>query len=384
LIGLLALALAGGAVTLTGIFLTGGLQGTTETAFADFGHCGQGLRVGGDVKLRGVLVGRIEKIERLVGGQCRIGLGLLPHATENIPSNVGAQIRAKTVFGEKWVEILYPGNPLLAGSAEPSDETIAAGDVIPTDRTIDPLEVETILNIALPLLDAIDPEHLSGALTALADGFSGHEDAVIRGIEDGIRALEPINSNSALFEKGIVQLRESGEVLGEIDADLLEALDNLDEVGRFTADEAQLIAESLRKGPQLLRELSVLFETRFVDFTKLVDRGATVVGVLASRHDDLDRLLNVLPEFNSNWIRNLNHVCRYRQVTDEPGKAAGDEVPGRCWRVHNIISESQGPYEGGESRSSTPTRADYRAAGLEEITALGKVLFTPALEGQVR
>jgi hypothetical protein len=111
----------------------------------------------------------------------------------------------------------------------------------------------------------------------------------------------------------------------------------------------------------------------------MVDRGATVVGVLAARADDLDRLLNVLPKFNSSWIRNLNHVCRYRQATDEPGKSVGDRVPGRCWRVHNLISHSQGPYRDDGRRESAPTAADYRAAGLDDVTELGKVLFAPTV-----
>ena len=322
------------------MFLTGSIGQSGVLAAAEFAHCGQGLRVGGDVKERGVLVGRINSIERLDDGSCRVGLLLEPSDIDQIPANVGAQIRAKTIFGEKWVELLYP--------SDPDEETIAQGDTIPQDRTIDPLEVETILNTALPLLNAIDPEYLSGALEALAGGFVGHEDAAIRGIEQGIRALEPFNENQKLLEEGIEQLARSGEVLDDVDSDLLQALDNLDQLNRFAIDNEDLIEANLLKAPRLLDELSNLFETRFTDFTKIVNQGATVVNVLAARAEDLDRLLGALPRFNSNWIRNLNHVCRYRQQTDEPGKSTGERVPGRCWRVHNIFSTSQGPYGPGE------------------------------------
>lgn len=359
LIGVLAIAIAIGSVALTGLFLTGKIGQSGVLTAAEFAHCGQGLRVGGDVKERGVLVGRIDSIDRLEDGGCRVGLLLEPNDIDQIPANVGAQIRAKTIFGEKWVEILYPSDPEQA--------RIAAGDVIPQDRTIDPLEVETILNEALPLLNAIDPEYLAGALEALAGGFVGHEDAAIRGIEQGIRALEPLNENEELFEKGIEQLADSGEVLDEVDADLMEALDNLDRLGEFTIDNDDLIQLNLVKTPRLLAELSNLFETRFTDFTKIVNQGATVVSVLAARSEDLERLLEALPRFNSSWIRNLNHVCRFRQQTDEPGKSQGDRVPGRCWRVHNLISHSRGPYAPGEgpdpnSRSSGATGPNVRSA----------------------
>jgi virulence factor Mce-like protein len=343
LIGVLALAIGAGAVVLTGLFLTGGIFRSGVPVATDFVNCGQGLRPGGDVKLRGVLVGRIETIERLDDTTCRVTSLIENNSVRQIPSNVGAQIRAKTIFGEKWVEFLYP--------EEPSSEPIAANDVIPTERTIDPLEIETILNTALPLLEAIDPEYLAGALEALADGFVGHEDAAITGIEQGIEALRPLNENEALLEKGIDQFAESGEILDNVDEDLIAALDNLDQLNEFAIANRGLIESNLVKTPRLLNELSLLFETRFVDFTKIVNQGASVVSVLAARSDDLDRLLDALPRFNSKWINNLNHVCRYRQSTDEPGKARGERVPGRCWRVHNLISESEGPYEDGEGPS---------------------------------
>ncbi len=293
------------------------------------------------MKLRGVLVGRIGAIELVGQGRdCRVGLDLFPADTGLIPANIGAQIRAKTIFGEKWVELITP--------EDPSDDRIAAGDVIPRDRTIDPLEVETILNVALPLLDAIDPEHLAGALDALAGGFVGHEEAAIRGIEQGIKALEVPLENEGLFKEGIDQLAGSGKVLEDVDEDLLAALDNLDDLNRFTVDNSDLIATSLERAPTLLRELSTLFQVRFGDLVELANSGATVLNIVASQSDDLDRLLNVLPRFNSAWIRNLNHVCRFRQATDEPGKAVGDRVPGRCWRVHNLTAESRGAYPPGE------------------------------------
>ncbi|MDP9067325.1 MAG: MCE family protein [Actinomycetota bacterium] len=351
-------------VALTGMVLTGAVKSDVVAATASFENCGQGLREGGDVKLRGVLVGKISAI-RLIEGDCKVTLDLNPNQVDQIPENVGAQVRAKTVFGEKWVELLFPD--------EPADARIASGDEIPKDRTIDPLEVETILNVALPLLDAIDPEHLAGALEALASGFVGHEEAAIRGINEGIEALRPLNDNRERLESGIDALASSSEVLADVDEDLLEALDNLDDVNRFTVEQEALIEENFEKAPRLLGELSNLFDTHFTDFTRIVDRGATVVGVLAARSEDLDRLLSVLPRFNSAWIRNIDHTCRYRQATDEPGKSVGDVVPGRCWRVHNLLTETRGAYEEGEEPG--PDRA-AAPSDLEDV------LFAPAARGR--
>ena len=347
-----------GAVALTGMMLTGALKGKVVNATAVFGTCGQGLRVGGDVKLRGVLVGRLESIE-LRDSDCRIGLDLFPESIDQIPANVGAEVRAKTVFGEKWVELLFP--------EDPEEARIAAGQTIGKEDTLDPLEVETILNVALPLLDAIDPEHLAGTLEALASGFVGHEDAAIAGINAGIEALKPFNRNQGRLKQGIDQLASSADVFADVDQDLLAALDNLDDLNRFTVENEALIQENFAKAPELLQELSSLFDTHFTDFTQIVDRGATVIGVLAARSEDLDRLLKVLPKFNSGWIRNLDHQCRYRQATDEPGKSVGDPVPGRCWRVHNLISHSRGAYAPGEGPGNDDGRSASNPGGLKQL-----------------
>lgn len=346
-----------GLVVLTGFVLTGKIHPTYERAYATFDVCGEGLHVGGDVKERGVLVGTIGDIQ-LVNGHCRVALDLEPNQVHVIPANVTAEINAKTLFGEKWVELLYPDNP---------QGTIAAGDEIGLDRTIDPIEVESILNEALPVLKAIDPDKLAGFLTALAEGFGGHESAAIRGLVEGNRALIPLNQDTGLVKKGIDDLQGSAAVLDNVRGDLIASLKNLDSLNRFTIANSGLIASNLRKAPALLNQLSSLFEVHFNDLTRIVDRGATVIGVLASRASDVDRLLVALPQFNANWNLNLNDVCRFRQPTTEPGKSQGDVVPGKCWRVHNEISQSQGAYTGNQPKP-------HGASGATAPTTLRDVL----------
>ncbi|MDQ3956164.1 MAG: MCE family protein [Actinomycetota bacterium] len=382
LIGILALALVSGAFGLTGYTLVnGGLTNSYQAAYAEFSICGQGLRERGDVKLRGVLVGQIEGIEKTKDQQCRVTLGIFNDSQNQVPANVGAQVRAKTIFGEKWVELLYP--------EQPDKARLSQGDTIPDDQTIDPLEVETILDTALPLLRSIDPENLAATLEALNTGFVGHEKAAIRAMKAGNAALKPLNDNEALFNLGITQLKESGKVLSDVDENLFAALDNLDKIQRFTIDKRDLISANFEKVPRLLDELTLLFSTRFDDITRLVNSGATVISILAARTEDVDKLLTVLPTFNAAWIRNLNHTCRYRQTTDEPGKTTGDKVPGRCWRVHNLISETQGPYKKDKKPkdddysedSATLTQAQAQEFGVEPTDDLGQILLGPTVEG---
>ena len=68
------------------------------------------MEPGAKVKLRGVQVGRVAGVQ---GGQDPISLQLelFPGQISDIPANAEAQIRATTVFGAKYVDLIYPDNP---------------------------------------------------------------------------------------------------------------------------------------------------------------------------------------------------------------------------------------------------------------------------------
>src|SRR5581483_11197592 len=84
------------------LFLGGGFK-PGFTVGATFTRAGQLLRDGSDVKLRGVLVGEVKSIDVKPDGTAHINMRILPD--NKIPSNVGAAIRAKTLFGEKFIEL---------------------------------------------------------------------------------------------------------------------------------------------------------------------------------------------------------------------------------------------------------------------------------------
>src|ERR1700754_1138069 len=73
------------------------------------------------VKLRGVQVGRVSEI---TGGKEPVVLNLAidPDKIKFIPANVEAKIRATTVFGAKFVDLIYPDNP--------SQQRLAPGAVL--------------------------------------------------------------------------------------------------------------------------------------------------------------------------------------------------------------------------------------------------------------
>ncbi|WP_203337269.1 MCE family protein [Nocardioides limicola] len=115
-----------------------------------------------DIKVRGVIVGEVLDVTTEENGAV-IGLGIFPEHIDTIPSNVTGSIEPKTLFGEKYVNLVIP--------SDPSSSALQDGDVI--TRTEVAIEVEQVLNDLFPLLRAVQPADLNLMLNAIATALEG-------------------------------------------------------------------------------------------------------------------------------------------------------------------------------------------------------------------
>src|SRR4051794_27194487 len=134
------------------------------------------------VKLRGMQVGRVAAI---TGGKEPVVLKLEidKDQIKYIPANVEAQIRATTVFGSKFVDLVYP--------SDPSKQRLAAGQVLKS-RNVS-TEVNTVFQNVVAVLDTIDPAKLNSTLSALAEGVRGQGDRIGQATTDANQVLLELN-----------------------------------------------------------------------------------------------------------------------------------------------------------------------------------------------
>jgi phospholipid/cholesterol/gamma-HCH transport system substrate-binding protein len=129
------------------------------------GTAGLNLPAKADVKVRGVIVGQVNKAESK-GNGATLTLGIRPDKMKAIPANVTAALVPKTLFGEKYVDLNIP--------SDPSPETLQSGDRITQTKL--PIEVERVLNDLYPLLRTVQPAELNYTLNALATALEGRGD----------------------------------------------------------------------------------------------------------------------------------------------------------------------------------------------------------------
>lgn len=199
-------------------------------------RAGLQLGDGADVKVRGVLVGDVRSI-RSTGDGATLRLALDPASAARIPADVTARLLPKTLFGERYVELVPPPG----STAGP----IRDGAVISQDRSRTAVELERVLDEALPLLQAIRPVQLATTLGALATALEGRGDqlgANLARLDAYLRQLNPAMPAIA------ADVRALAVVLDSYDAalpDLLALLRDVSVTARTVTDQRTQLAAFL-------------------------------------------------------------------------------------------------------------------------------------------
>lgn len=172
------------------------------------------LESGAKVKLRGVQVGRVSTV---TGGKQPVSLRLeiYPDQVKYIPANVEAQIRATTLFGAKYVDLLYPNDP--------SAKRISAGAVV-RSRNVS-TEVNTVFQNLSDLLRQIDPAKLNAALSAMADGVRGQGERIGQATYDANQVLQALNPRMGALQRDWRAFTGFSDAYSSAAQDLLAVLD---------------------------------------------------------------------------------------------------------------------------------------------------------------
>jgi virulence factor Mce-like protein len=170
-----------------------------------------------DVKLRGMIVGEVRSVSS-DGRQATIDIALQPRTAGLIPANVSARLLPKTLFGEKFVDLVLP--------ARPSQRRLSEGDVIPQDRSTTAIELEHVLDDLLPLLRTIQPAKLNATLGALATALEGRGERLGQNLALVDGYFTRLNPELPAIKKDISGLADVSRIYADAAPDLVRMLRN--------------------------------------------------------------------------------------------------------------------------------------------------------------
>ncbi len=173
------------------------------------------LETGAKVKMRGVDIGRVRTIE---GGRgaARMLLDIDTEQVRYIPANVGARINVTTVFGAKFVELVYP--------EQPEDERLSAGAVLQASNVT--TEVNTVFENVVDLLKMVDPMKLNAVLTAVAEAVRGRGERIGQATTALNEVLTALNARNDVFRDDVRSLASLSDTYGAAAQDILSILDS--------------------------------------------------------------------------------------------------------------------------------------------------------------
>jgi phospholipid/cholesterol/gamma-HCH transport system substrate-binding protein len=174
---------------------------------------------GSKVTLNGVAIGRVARIGTTeVDGveQALITLDVDTRYLPSIPSNVVADVRASTVFGNKYIAFSSPKNP--SPQRISSDEVIRASSVT--------TEFNTVFETVTSLAEKIDPIKVNQTLTALAQALSGVGGKFGESLEHANVILDDLNPQMPRLREDTARLSDLADVYADASPDLWDGLNS--------------------------------------------------------------------------------------------------------------------------------------------------------------
>lgn len=175
---------------------------------------------GSDVKVHGVVIGRVSAVD-FDNDRAKLTLDLNPGQAHRIPANVGAEIAPTTLFGRKFVTLVWPN--------QPATTTLTAGSVIDGSKV--PVEVNDVFDALLTVLKTVEPQKLNATLTALGTALGGHGTRFGDLMVSTDRYLGQFNEAMPTLRRDVPLLADNLDTLAAATPDFMTTLQNLSTTG---------------------------------------------------------------------------------------------------------------------------------------------------------
>lgn len=280
---------------------------------------GQSLSKNGDVKLRGMIVGSIREIEPTEGG-VTMQLAMDPDLIDRVPQGVTARIVPKTLFGEKYIDLLPP-----EGSG-PDSEPLAAGDTI--TRADVPIEVEELLNDFYPLLQAVEPADLSYTLTAVSQALEGRGEEIGDTLVTLNSYLKELNPDVPVLVDDLVKLGEVSDVYARELPTIARLLRNQVVTGNTVVAKRTQLAAFFDEGTRLSGTLEEFLATNVDDIERLNSNSRVIFDITAKYSSTfpcfLGGMATIIPRLDSLLANRTVHID-LKTLAEQPDTYSEDE-----------------------------------------------------------
>lgn len=249
---------------------------------------GSELQKGSDVKVRGVLVGRVSRLST-DGDGASIELAIDPGKAKLIPANSSARLLPKTLFGERYVSLLMPSSP--------SQKTLHSGDVIEQDTSSQSVELEQVFQHLLPVLQAIQPDKLAVLLGQLSLGLRDRGTQLGQTFTSMADYLKKLDPKVPQLTSDLDALASVANTYSDAAPSLLGALDDLTVTTRTVVAERQQLSDLFGTVTGAANDLNGFLDTNSANLIGLSQDSLPTLQVVARYSSEFPCLTKALTNF---------------------------------------------------------------------------------------
>jgi phospholipid/cholesterol/gamma-HCH transport system substrate-binding protein len=351
-----------------------GAIGKRVEVHAQLSAAGDALVSGSDVKMRGVVVGRVDSIHRDIGRPgARVNLRLNPAKAHAIPAGVTARSLPANVFGQDFIELLPP--------AKPSGGSIRNGAVIPQDTSAQTIELSDAFGKLYRVLSAVQPAKLAETLGALAQALDGRGSTINALIGRTDTYLKQLRPQLPLLQQDITGVADLLQVYAAQAPKLLDSVDDVLVLLRnLVARQAQFV-ELLSGGLGLAQNAKNLLTTNSDNLIQVSHQSAGIIGAFGKHPKAFsDGFVNLGDFLGELAVHPRGKIGLDLEIVPEPLRFYG---PADCPRYPGLNGPNC-PRSGGAAQSAAATSAPVvgPAVTYGGIGAVGSVSDRLAL-GQI-
>jgi phospholipid/cholesterol/gamma-HCH transport system substrate-binding protein len=323
---------------------------TTNTA-------GLNLPAKADVKVRGVIVGQVNKVTSK-GQGADLVLGLNPDKIKAIPANVSAAIVPKTLFGEKYIELDIP--------SDPASTHLKAGDRIKQTKL--PIEVEKVLNDLYPLLRTVQPAELNYTLNALADALDGRGEKLGESLVTLDGYLKRMNPQLPALVDDIKLLATVTDTYADVAPQLAATLRNTTKTGNTLLSKEDKLNAFLRDTAAFSDTTKQFLDANGDNIIKLGQLSEPILALLRRYSPEfpclLDGIVKQAPQLGNTFRGFIFHIDLKTLPAQPRGYNAGDK---------QVLGADNGPNCAGNPNPPVPYYPARNFPNLNDgVNGLGK------------
>lgn len=283
-----------------------------------------GLLVDDNVKVAGVVVGKVTNIETESGRAVVTFRVDDEHA--DIPKDSAAAIRWRNLIGQRYL-YLYPG-----------DLDVALQDGARITETASVIDLGELFNRLGPIVGSIDPAQVNDFLQTVTDALDGREDAVGEALDDLAVLTTGLASRDDAIQRLITNLDTVADTVNRRDAQIEIMLENLVVLAETFGDNTATLDAALTELASFGTELDSLLDGNSTEIDRLLGNLAAVTDTVEGKLPELDTFLAGFGEASAAVFRagnrgeflNQKILCVFvgPPASSEAGCPTGDPILG--------------------------------------------------------